>query len=349
MIPGLPPILSSDKEERMNTKCIIITSIFDPSVPIYHYATKDDWDLIMVADTKTPVEKYQGMMNCQVLTLKKQPQLFPELANLVPLNHYARKNLGYMYAIQQGYQLIAETDDDNFPFTNWAKQHNLSKSPKLVLGPKLLNVYRLFTNQHIWPRGFPLANINDQKSIHTCKGSITNLSSVWIWQSLVDLDPDVDAIYRLTSPDYNQDFSFMGRESVILDRGVVCPFNTQNTLWLKPKAFDLLYLPCTVSMRFCDILKSYVAQYGLWAKGGLLGFTAPTAKQERNEHDLFKDFLEETDMYRLVPKVIQLLDEYKFQGDGQDLVRIYSLFAHHGIVQKEEIPIVKEWCRLTKR
>ena len=37
------------------------------------------------------------------------------IANLLPKNHYTRKNLGYLYAIKNGADAIIDTDDDNFP------------------------------------------------------------------------------------------------------------------------------------------------------------------------------------------------------------------------------------------
>ena len=79
--------------------------------------------------------------------------------------------------------------------------------------------------------------------------------NVGVWQGLADEDPDVDAIYRLTSdtPCY-----FNERNPVVLAKGTVCPFNTQNTIIIKP-LFNLLYLPTTATFRFTDILRGLVA------------------------------------------------------------------------------------------
>jgi hypothetical protein len=52
-------------------------------------------------------------LNCIYLDVSSQKKLFPKLSELLPYNHYCRKNLGYLYAIKKGYKIIYETDDDN--------------------------------------------------------------------------------------------------------------------------------------------------------------------------------------------------------------------------------------------
>jgi len=66
-----------------------------------------------VADSKTPASwQLDGVV---FLSLEMQREM-----NLSILQHnltasYARKMVGFLYAIRQGAQLIFETDDDNFP------------------------------------------------------------------------------------------------------------------------------------------------------------------------------------------------------------------------------------------
>ena len=43
----------------------------------------------------------------------------PELAKLLPVGHYVRKNLGYLLAMSAGAACIYETDDDNAPNAAW--------------------------------------------------------------------------------------------------------------------------------------------------------------------------------------------------------------------------------------
>jgi hypothetical protein len=72
------------------------------------------WHIIIVGDRKTPADF--DLPGADYLSVERQHDLFGELASIIPLNHYARKNLGYLYAMRQGAELIAETDDDNIPY-----------------------------------------------------------------------------------------------------------------------------------------------------------------------------------------------------------------------------------------
>jgi len=99
-----------------NKKCIIITSIHPKNQSLEKFASIKKYDLIIVGDKKSP-SKYD--LNAVYLDIKTQNKLFPAFSNLLPFNHYSRKNMGYIYAIANGYEVIAESDDDNFPYKNW--------------------------------------------------------------------------------------------------------------------------------------------------------------------------------------------------------------------------------------
>ena len=59
-----------------------------------------EYDVIIIGDNKTPDDYHK--LNCIYLDIPSQKKLFPELNELLPYNHYCRKNLGYMYAIKKG-------------------------------------------------------------------------------------------------------------------------------------------------------------------------------------------------------------------------------------------------------
>ena len=155
-----------------------------------------------------------------------------------------------------------------------------------------VNIYHHFSDQPIWPRGLPLRNINDSRDKLQWQKEKIN-QRIGIWQGLADEDPDVDAIYRLTS---NTPCIFQKKEPVVLEKGTVCPFNSQNTA-IQKELFPLLFLPSFVTFRFTDILRGIIAQPILWQHDYRLGFTEATVVQKRNEHDYFKDFESEVPMY----------------------------------------------------
>ena len=97
---------------------ILINEINAPTETILKHIKNEEYDVIIVGDNKTPSEQYANL-NCIYLDIPSQKKLFPELSELLPYNHYCRKNLGYLYAIKKGYKIIYETDDDNVPHDNF--------------------------------------------------------------------------------------------------------------------------------------------------------------------------------------------------------------------------------------
>jgi hypothetical protein len=95
-----------------NDKCIIITTINEPTQQILSYTHMIGWDLIIIGDSKTNNNLYKKL-NCIYLGLEEQQKLFPSIYDKIPLNSYARKMFGYLYAAKNKYSIIYDTDDDN--------------------------------------------------------------------------------------------------------------------------------------------------------------------------------------------------------------------------------------------
>jgi hypothetical protein len=204
-----------------------------------------------------------------------------------------------------------------------------------------VNLYRVFSSSQIWPRGIPPMHPSIEKIPSLKPGQVENLQ-VAVVQGLVDNDPDVDAYYRLNVS--KDPFCFEDNHEFEVTLGVssVCPFNTQNTFWVDPEMFYALYLPTTVTFRYTDILRGFVAIYQLWKSGKTIKFTGPSAYQIRNEHDLTKDYESEIPMYETAERVIELLESNR----DASLSDVYRLLAEDGIVEKSEIEVVEEWIRL---
>ena len=67
--------------------------------------------VVVVADKKTPVD--WSCLGCEILSVQKQLELNYNIIKYLPWNHYCRKNIGYLYAIEHGATVIYDTDDDN--------------------------------------------------------------------------------------------------------------------------------------------------------------------------------------------------------------------------------------------
>ena len=211
--------------------------------------------------------------------------------SILPWNHYSRKNIGYLYALEHGASIIYDTDDDNTPIEDTITYFS-EKSLMLQYqtDASAVNVYADFGQPRVWPRGFPLKEIN-QAGSHQF---LLERSFIPIQQGLVNSDPDVDAIFRLT---HSQEIEFESTQKpVSLPVKTMCPFNSQNTIF-HYDAFWGLVLPITPKFRVCDIWRSYWVQRILWDINASLCFLPATAIQFRNEHDLLKDFADEIDLY----------------------------------------------------
>ena len=318
-------------------KFIVITSIFNPTEAVLSFARLPNYKLIVVGDKKTPLDWHCD--NVDYISVTDQHLLNYKLQQNLPYNHYCRKMLGYLKAIQSGAESIVDTDDDNIPKDNWQFpefEHDFDSIPK---NKGFINIYQLFSKMTIWPRGLPLKLIKTQFELE--KNISSKFAKVGVWQGLVDEDPDVDAIYRLTS---DKPCVFNKRKPVVLENGTVCPFNTQNTV-VRKELFPLLYLPTSVTFRFTDILRGLIAQPIMWLYGYQLGFTEATVVQKRNPHDYMNDFISELPMYQHCESIIELVSSSisKSVNIETNLYNSYSSLLKSKIVCEHEMKTLEAW------
>ncbi len=320
-------------------KTIVITSIFYPTEAVQEFAALNEYDLIVVGDKKTPND--WQCENVNYLSVDNQNNTSFALAKVLPHNHYCRKMLGYLTAIQNGADFIIDTDDDNIPKSNWDFPAFENTFDYVANDKGFVNIYQWFTEQKIWPRGLPLKEINTQYDF----ANITTKKQVkvGIWQGLADEDPDVDAIYRLTNdtPCY-----FNEANPIVLGNGTICPFNTQNTIITK-ELFALMYLPTYVTFRFTDILRGLVAQPIMWLHNYQLGFCKATVVQKRNPHDYMKDFISEIPMYENCEKVIEVVTaNISAQHTITDnLYNAYDALLQKNIIVDNEMITLNAWLK----
>ncbi len=323
------------------TKTIIITTINKKTNAISDFEKLlKGWHIILVGDKKS--HHIEDTSSLTYLSLKKQNELGFVLNELLPYNHYVRKNLGYLFALKNGALSIYDTDDDNAPYKEWSFPSFEIKNTLSINGSKYYNVYNNFTDELVWPRGFPLSLISRKQEFSQTIGD----HSVGIWQGLADKDPDVDAIHRLV---FDKEIVFDKNPPLVLAQGCYCPFNSQNTLWHR-EMIPYAYLPATVTFRFTDILRGYIAQRCIWEHGKILGFTQATVYQNRNEHDLMKDFNSEIPCYTEIEKVVGILDSLSLKNDFENnLITIYNALFKHNIVKELELDLVNRWIMDLKK
>ncbi|MDL2323268.1 STELLO glycosyltransferase family protein [Bacteroidales bacterium OttesenSCG-928-A17] len=318
---------------------IVITSIFEPTEAVRKFSQIDKGSMYVVGDKKSPTDWF--CPNVEFISVKMQEESDFFLKESLPYNHYCRKMLGYLWAMRDGATTIVETDDDNIPYDTWQflPFEGSFKTTKEDEG--FINIYQYYTDQKIWPRGLPLRNINDDNS--WIKDVAEKEVKIGIWQGLADEDPDVDAIYRLTD---GRPCFFEKKESIVLGKNTLTPFNTQNT-FIRKELFPLMYLPTYVTFRYTDILRGLIAQPIMWSHDYLLGITSATVIQKRNQHDFYKDFLSEIPMYETTEKVIDLVSRVASSrfSISDNLHNAYESLLNANIVEKAELININAWLK----
>jgi hypothetical protein len=244
-------------------------------------------------------------------------------------------------AIQRGARLIIETDDDNWPTPAFFGSRHRNVNVPGLSNAGWVNVYRYFTDAVIWPRGLPLDQIH--RAVPQFETLDVRGRTCPIQQGLADDNPDVDAIYRLILPLPQR---FRGDRRIALGPGTRCPFNSQNTTWFA-EAFPLLYLPSHCSFRMTDIWRSLVAQRIAAENGWWILFHEPTVRQERNEHNLMRDFADEVPGYLHNTAITAALDALPLSSGtervGDNLRRCYEALVSLGVVSSQELGLVDAW------
>ncbi|MDD1529852.1 DUF288 domain-containing protein [Bradyrhizobium sp. WBOS7] len=323
-------------------QAIIITSINPPNdvmKTIAASALQSGFDFFVVGDTASPADF--SIEGCRFLGIADQVNSGFAYANLAPVKNYARKNIGYLSAIASGAQVIVETDDDNFARPQFFECRRRKLTAPVLSGHGWVNAYRYFSDGNIWPRGLPLNHV--LKPVPDFANLALAEVDCPIQQGLADGDPDVDALYRLVLP---LPHHFRTDRMVAFGVGAWVPFNSQNTSWWQ-SAFPLMYLPSYCNFRVTDIWRSLIAQRIAWANGWHILFHGPTVWQDRNEHDLMKDFEDEIPGYLNNDRIRGMLEDLPIAG-GLDYIslnvrRCYQALVDRELVGAAELPLLDAW------
>ena len=308
-------------------------------------AERNSAELVIIGDKKTPPwDKNNLPKFVHYFSIDDQVKKWPKLANALPFNHYARKNLAYLWALENQASILLDTDDDNYSKVK-IFESNLSNFRLIEGSSEWLNIYGYFGKGEIWPRGVPLDEA--RKSLPPVRE--TGVMSDWhCFQAIVDGDPDLDAIGRMLYPEAHY---FEDNEPVLLPSSSFCPTNSQATLW-KRQILPFLYLPVTSTFRMTDIwrgvlVSGYLRRENLSTVFGKLGFL-----QERNEHNLVNDFLDEVSGHQFSRKVksvsdnIWMRDDSEFESDSERYLSIYSALVEQRLLKQLDLDCVQEFTRI---
>jgi len=270
----------------MSENIIITTTINKPTLATQTFAKINGWDFLVVGDTKTPHHEYKDYT---YLHPEEQEKLDKNLSDMIGWGCIQRRNMGFVYALKNGYKRIATVDDDNIPLANWGE----------IFEPQEVDVYStnfgffdplsVTNNNHLWHRGFPIQYVHKKNNVTKTKKYFEKFD---VQANLWNGDPDVDALCRMIySPMCNFDNSWYTTDCAT-------PFNSQNTI-LSRDALKYYFMFDKVG-RMDDIFGSYVLQ----KKGFNVVFGPPTVYQDRNEHDLTIDMKKEYIGYENVKDIL---------------------------------------------
>jgi hypothetical protein len=321
----------------------VITSIQAPTESVRKLAKKlrHDSDRILVIGDIIGPSKYD-LDGAGFYSLESQLLMPFQLSTMLPSGHYSRKNIGYLIAISQDASCIYETDDDNAPLENWAHRQ-IRVSAREIQRSGWVNIFRAYSDELIWPRGFPLNEIRTSVvEQYDLSADVCTIDAP-IQQGLAEGSPDVDAVWRLA---LDKEIRFNGDSSYYLPAGAWCPFNSQSTWWW-PEAYPLLYLPSFCSFRMTDIWRGFIAQRCLWAMGYNLVFHPPEVFQERNAHDLMRDFMDEVPGYQKNKEMVEFLEDMELSDGlefvGANMLKCYEGLTDEGFFPDTELSLVQAW------
>jgi hypothetical protein len=326
----------------------VITTIQEPTravVRLVEKLTQCGGLLVVAGDEQGPAHfrSQHFAEGCRIdfLALADQRASKFDLAGKLPVGSYSRKNVAYLHAIAAGADFLYETDDDNAPLDSWQLRSESMTTVRSIdsADGRWVNSYRYFSKELIWPRGFPLSELHSEAP----EARMVTAVRSPIQQGLANGSPDVDAVWRLI---FDRNFAFGDGAPIVLEAGNWCPFNTQSTWWW-PTAYPLLYLPSYCSFRTCDIWKSFIAQRCLWEIGHAVAFHAPEVFQDRNQHDLDRDFADEVPGYTRNKEIANILSRLRLENGeaqiGANLHRCYEALIAAGIFPSAELELVELW------
>lgn len=351
---------------------IVITTINVPlNIPsiinnVEKYGHDDVVTILIVGDVRTPKGIGEYLKKHEVPTVKiiyldladqeKFMKDFKSLNKLIPLNSIQRRNIGYLYALHLGSEIIITMDDDNFVTDkDFIRYHSICGSPyegKHVnsrthwFNPcKYLNVSDKRVFYH---RGYPLRKrwIDDEESFYYDISDICCNVGYWLG------DPDIDTFERLTKR-YTVTGAGLLVEGIVLGPSVYTVFSSQNTSFTRAAlcAYYLVsvgneYVPYRAShtnFRYDDIWASLFMLKIAHKLGESIKIGEPFVRQNRNNHDFVRDLCREHVPLVFTDYLSDILEEIDVQGENflecyYNLTREleYAIDYNHSVLVDED-------------
>jgi hypothetical protein len=308
---------------------IITTTINYPDLLIKYAkdsvsaSKKHHINFIIAGDLKTPAKtkglcaKIQRKYKIECIYLDPKEQIkyltkFHKLKKYLKWNSVQRRNIAFLKAIETGSEIIITIDDDNFLETkNFIKTHikNFSQKSHTMISSNngwynVCNLLKEKNNNSFFHRGYPVSKRKLNCKISTQKVKDKKIAiNAGLWLG----DPDVDAVTRLSNNIIATKYKF--KNNFILDKKTNSPFNSQNTA-INSKIAPCYFLSADVG-RMDDIYASYVAKKICDHLDYFISYGEPIVRQDRNNHNLWRDLELETPYHETLETFLKYLKEIK--------------------------------------
>lgn len=291
--------------------------------------------LVVAGDLKTPPETGDLVHQLGGTYLAPDDQGRWRISEVLGWNTIQRRNVAFLEAARLGADVVVTVDDDNCPddAVTWAMEHQRGLDRTLDL---LWNTTSGWFNPGsllsppVYARGMPYHIAVAER------GSTDRYSAQWepgygrrvgvncgLWLG----DPDVDALQRIANrPETESLIPQRDDSRTIVQPGVWSPINSQNTAW-RPELLPLAVVLPFVG-RWDDILGGYLAEWSLWATGYVVAYGKPLVRQDRNDHDLWRDLDLELDGIKRTPQWCDALGTIQASGDPITDLSLFADFLH---------------------
>lgn len=307
-------ILKSPSDKRISSDKWIVMTAFNPPFKslINLLNILEDWKIVVISNNNKIEKQWKKLNNSNkliFLTLKGQMKLGYHLTNYLSFNSYARKSIGYLYAIQHGAKEIFEIDEDIVILDLNSLRVNISNH-NIYYGirndSRMINPYIHFGERSIWPRGFRLSDIGyqAQNKFYTMESNHLLLTPL-IYQGLINGIPDIDSIFQKTKNEIELYFSYNG--PLIYFPGYFIPINSKSTKYIYD-IFPFLPLAATISKEISDILRGFILQYFAWRYKGCVAYYKSNNYKKRDNISKTYNFIEEKKLFYNLDKFLYALN-----------------------------------------
>ena len=338
-----------------SNKWLVVTVFNPPNFSFLEFLKSlDSWKVIIIGNNKKYEKEWKTLnneTNLIYLSFKKQNKLKYKIIKYLNYNSYYRKNIGYLYAIQNGTKEIYEIDENiiishsndlNIAYNNTMICYGIRNDSKMI------NPYDFFNEKSIWPRGFRIDDIGDNENnkyyvLNSSKLSIKPL----IFQGLINGIPDVDSLFFQTRVDKNNiiNFKISNKYPLLYIPGNYIPINSKNTKYLY-EIFPFLMLPTTLNERICDIFRGYIMQLFSWIYNGAIIYHSSKIYQKTFQNFKNPQFIEEKNLFYKLDNFLDelnilLFSERKNNSPTELLLELINNLVFKGFLGSNDLKIYK--------